>query len=48
VSYEHRKSTWNSGVRKAIKRGSAEEKVCNHRDRAIGVWKQNQQTKTTS
>ena len=25
VSYEDRKSTWNSGVRKAIRRGSAEE-----------------------
>jgi len=24
-SYENRKSTWNSGVRKAIRRGSAEE-----------------------
>jgi len=30
VSYEDRKSTWNSGVRKAIRRGSAEEEViCN-------------------
>jgi len=27
VRYEDRKSTWNSGVRKAIRRGSAEEEV---------------------
>jgi len=26
VSYEDRKSTWNSGVRKVIRRGSAEKK----------------------
>jgi len=40
VSYEHRKSTWNSGVRKAIRRGSAEEQVRKHRDRVTGSWKQ--------
>jgi len=40
VSYEDRKSTWNSGVRKAIRRGSAEEEVRKHRDRVTGAWKQ--------
>jgi len=40
VSYEVRKSTWNSGVRKAIRQGSAEEEMCKHRDRVTGVWKQ--------
>ena len=40
VSYEDRKSMWNSGVRKAIRRGSAEEEVRKHRDRVTGAWKQ--------
>ena len=40
VSYEDRKSTWNSGVRKAIRRGSAEQEVRKHRDRVTGAWKQ--------
>ena len=40
MSYENRKSTWNSGVRKAMRRGSAEEEVRKHRDRVTGVWKQ--------
>jgi len=40
VSYEDRKSTWNSGVRKAIRRGSAEEEVRKHRDRVTGAWEQ--------
>jgi len=40
VSYEDRKLTWNSGVRKVIRRGSAEEEVRKHRDRVIGAWKQ--------
>jgi len=40
VSYEDRKSTWNSGVRKAIRRVSAEEEVRKHRDRVTGAWKQ--------
>jgi len=40
VSYEDRKSTWNSGVRKAIRRGSAGEEVRKHRDRVTGAWKQ--------
>ena len=40
VSYEDRKSTWNSGVRKAIRRGSAEEEVRKHRDCVTGAWKQ--------
>ena len=39
VSYEDRKSTWNSGVRKAIRRGSAEEEVRKHWDRVTGAWK---------
>jgi len=37
VSYEHQKSTWNSGVRKTIRRGSTEEEVRKHRDRATGA-----------
>ena len=40
VSYEDQKSTWNSGVWKAIRRGSAEEEVRRHRDRVTGSWKQ--------
>jgi len=40
LSYEDRKSTWNSGVRKAIRRGSAEEEVRKHQDRVTGAWKQ--------
>jgi len=39
VSYGDQK-TWNSGVRKAIRRGSAEEEVHKHRDRVTGAWKQ--------
>jgi len=40
VSYENRKSTWNSGVRKAIRRGSAEEEVLKQWDGVTGAWKQ--------
>jgi len=40
VSYEDRKSTWNSGVQKAIRRGSADEEVRKHQDRVTGAWKQ--------
>ena len=40
MSYEDRKSTWNSGVRKAIRRGSAEEEVHKNRDRVTEPWKQ--------
>jgi len=42
VSYEDRKSTWNSGVRKAIRRGSAVEEVHKHlyRHGVTGAWKQ--------
>jgi len=40
VSYEDRKPAWNSGVRKASRRGSAEEEVRKHRDRVTGAWKQ--------
>ena len=40
MSHEDRKSTWNSRVWKAIRRGSAEEEVRKHRDRVTGAWKQ--------
>ena len=40
VRYEDRKSTWNSGVWKAIRRGSAEEEVRKHQERVTGAWKQ--------
>jgi len=40
VRYEDRESTWNSKVRKAIRRGSAEEEVRKHRDPVTGAWKQ--------
>jgi len=40
TSYEDRKSAWNSGVRKTIRRGWAEEEVHKHRDRVTGAWKQ--------
>jgi len=38
-SYEDRKSAWKSGVRKAIRRGSAEEEVRKHHDRVTGALK---------
>jgi len=40
VSNEDRKSMWNSRVRNAIRRGSAEEEVRKHRDRVTGACKQ--------
>ena len=40
MSYEDQKSTWNNGVQKVIRQGSAEEEVCKHRDRVTGAWKQ--------
>jgi len=40
VSYEDRKSTWNSEVREAIRRGSAEEEMRKHRNRVPGAGKQ--------
>jgi len=40
VSYEDRKSMWNSGVQKAIRRESAEDEVRKHRDHVTGAWKQ--------
>ena len=40
VSHEDRKSTWNSGVRKASRRRSAEQEVRKYRDRVTGAWKQ--------
>jgi len=40
VSYRDRKSTWNSRVWKAIRRGSAEEELRKHRGRVTGAWKQ--------
>ena len=33
-------ATWNSGVRKAIRRGSADEEARKHRDRVTGALKQ--------
>jgi len=44
ASFADRKSTWNSGVRKAIRRGSVEKEVRKHWD----ARKTDQQTKTTS
>ena len=40
VSYEDQKSTWNTSMRKVIRRGSAREKVRTHWDRLTGAWKQ--------
>ena len=40
MSYENRKSTWNNGVHKAIRRGSAEEEVRKHQDRLTRAWEQ--------
>ena len=40
LSYENQKLTWNSGVRQAIRRGSAEEGVHKYQDRVTGAWKQ--------
>ena len=40
MSYKDPESTWNSGVRKAISRESAEEEVRKHRDRVTGAWTQ--------
>jgi len=37
VSYEDPKSTWNSEVRKVIRRGPEEEEVRQHRDRVTGA-----------
>ena len=34
------KRRYGEGVRKAIRRGSAEEEVRKHRDRVTGAWKQ--------
>ena len=39
-SYEDRKLTWNSGVRKAIRQGSAEKEVRKYQDGMTGAWKQ--------
>jgi len=40
VSCDDRKWTWNGGVRKAIRRGSAEEEVRKHQNRVTGAWQQ--------
>jgi len=40
VSYEDQKSTWNSWVRKEIRRRSSEEEARKHWDRVTGDWKQ--------
>ena len=37
MSYEHRKSTWNSGLQKVNRGGKLVRK---HRDFVIGAWKQ--------
>jgi len=37
VSYEDRKSTWNSGAQKAIRPGSEEEVLRKQRGRVIGL-----------
>ena len=39
VSYEDRKATWNNGVRKAIRRGAAEDEVQKHRKLMTGAWR---------
>ena len=39
MSYEDRKATWNNGVRKAIRRGAAENEVQKHRELMTGAWK---------
>ena len=49
VSCENQISTWSSGVRKAIRWGSAEEEVRKHQDHVtLRSLETNQQTKTTS
>ena len=40
MSHEDCKSTWNSGVRKEIRQGLADEEVRKHQDRVTGAWKQ--------
>ena len=40
MRYEDPKSTWNSGMWKAIRRGSVQQEVRKHRDRVTGAWKQ--------
>ena len=39
MSYEDRTATWNNGVRKAIRRGAAENEVQKHRELMTGAWK---------
>ena len=39
MSYEDHKATWNNGVRKAIRRGAAENEVQKHRELMTGAWK---------
>ena len=39
VSYEDRKTTWNKGARKVIRRGAAENEVQKHRELMTGAWK---------
>jgi len=40
VSYDYRKSTWNNGVRKAIRLEVVENEVEKHRDHIIGLLRQ--------
>ena len=40
MSYEDQKLTWNNGVRKAIRRGAAENEVKKQRDYIVGALRQ--------
>ena len=40
MSYKDRKATWNNGVRKAIRRGAAEDEVGKHRELITGAWRE--------
>ena len=39
MSYEDRKATQNNGVRKAFRRGAAENKLRKHRELMTGAWR---------
>jgi hypothetical protein len=40
INYEDRKAAWNNSVRKAIRRGAAENEVQEHREQMTGDWRQ--------
>jgi len=40
VTYHDRHSTFNDGVRDAIRRGAAENEVQNHEEKLTGAWRQ--------